>query len=444
MDLNPTSLSLATIPLAAVFRALLGLMLLCGIAWALSAHRRRFPWRVVLGGLGLQIGLAVILLWIPVTARIFEHLARLVTTAIGMAGEGSAFLFGSLADPAGPVGFVFAFRVLPVIVYFAALMSVLYHLGVMQRIVAAMAWVMRRSLGVSGAEAVTVAANVLVGQTEAPLCIRPFLPRLTTSQLMVVMASGFATIAGSVFAGYVEFLGGTDPDRQVLFAKHLMTASLMSAPAAFVMAKILLPETEPEPAETLSAQPVDERPAVNSIDAVVVGATDGLRLALNVGAMLVAFIAILALLDWPIAALGDLRWIEAWRESHGFGSWSVQGGLGLLFRPIAWIIGAPAADVDVVGRLLGTSVVATEFVAYLDLSQLIADGGISRRGMVVATYALCGFANIPSMAIQIGGLGAIAPERRAELSRIAPRALVAGLLACWSTATVAGMAIGEG
>lgn len=440
-----TPLLLAAVPvLTTIGRAALGLGLLCGIAWSLSADRRRFPWRVVLGGIGLQAMLAVLLLGVPATARVFERLAELVTVAIGMAGEGSVFLFGSLADPGGPAGFVFAFRVLPVIVYFAAVMSVLYHLGIMQRVIAGMAWVMRRTLGVSGAEAVTVAANVLVGQTEAPLCIRPFLPRLTSSQLMVVMASGFATIAGSVFAGYVEFLGGSDPARQVLFAKHLMTASLMSAPAAFVMAKILLPESEEEPAETLDAQPADERSAANAIDAVVVGATDGLRLALNVGAMLVAFIAILALLDWPIAALGDQRWIEAWRVNNGFGPWSVQGGLGLLFRPIAWIIGTPAADVDQVGRLLGTSVVATEFVAYLDLSKLIADDGISRRGMIVATYALCGFANIPSMAIQIGGLGAIAPERRADLSRIAPRALVAGLLACWCTATVAGAVVGAG
>ncbi len=423
-------------------RALIGLFVLCGIAWILSADRRRFPWRVVLGGLGLQWLIAILLLGIPATAEAFERVASLVTQAIGMAGEGSTFLFGPLADPAGPAGFVFAFRVLPVIVYFAAVMGVLYHFGIMQRLVAGMAWVMRRTLGVSGAEAVAVAANVVVGQTEAPLCVRPFLPRMTRSQLMVVMASGFATIAGSVFAGYVEFLGGTDDARRILFAKHLLTASLMSAPAAFVMAKIMLPEIEEAPAETLDAQPVDERPAANGLDAVVLGATQGLRLALNVGAMLVAFIAILALLDWPVSALGDHRWIEAWRVNHGYGEWSVQGGLGLLFRPIAWTIGVPGADIDAVGRLLGTSVVATEFVAYMDLSRLIATDAISPRATIISAYALCGFANIPSMAIQIGGLGAIAPSRREDLSRIAPRALVAGLLACWCTATVAGALVG--
>lgn len=420
-------------------RAMIGLVALCGIAWAFSANRRRFPWRVVLGGLGLQIAIALLLLRVPGTSAAFEWLAAKVTVAIGMASSGAEFLFGPLASPGGPAGFVFAFRVLPVIVYFAAVMAVLYHLGIMQRVIAGMAWVMRRTLGVSGAESVTVAANVLVGQTEAPLCVRPFLPRMTRSQLMVVMASGFATIAGSVFAGYVEFLGGDDPARRVLFAKHLLTASLMSAPAAFVMAKILLPESETEPVETLEAQPMMERPAENALDAVVVGASEGLKLALNVGAMLVAFIAILALLDWPLRALGEVAWLASWREELGIGPLSIQGALGVLFRPVAWLIGAPAADVATVGRLLGTSVVATEFVAYAELAALLDRDEISPQGVLVVTYALCGFANIPSMAIQIGGLGAIAPSRRADFSRIAPRALLAGLLACWCTATLGGL-----
>ncbi len=430
-------------PLLDAGRALLALLVLCGLAWLLSGRRRGvFPWRVVVGGLSLQIGLAVLLLRVPVTAGLFEGFARLVTRAIGMAEAGSEFLFGSLADPAGPAGFVFAFRVLPVIVYFAAVMGVLYHLRIMPRVIAGMAWIMRRTLGVSGSEAVAVAANVLVGQTEAPLCVKPLLPRMTRSQLMVVMASGFATIAGSVFAGYVEFLGGDDEARRLLFARHLMTASLMSAPAAFVMAKIMLPETEKEPPETLVATVAIERPAANAIDAIVAGAADGLRLALNVGAMLVAFIAILALLDWPVRALGDLGFIDAWRERQGFGPWSVQGGLGLIFQPVAWLLGVGGGDVAAVGRLLGTSVVATEFVAYTELAALVQAEAISPRAAVIVTYALCGFANIPSLAIQIGGLGALAPERRAEISSLAPRALVAGILACWCTATVASVLVG--
>lgn len=419
------------------WRAGVGIAALCAIAWAFSVDRRRFPWRVVLGGIGLQIALALLLLRVPGTSMAFEWLATKVTVAIGMASAGAEFLFGPLASPEGPAGFVFAFRVLPVIVYFAAVMAALYHLGIMQRVIAGMAWVMRRTLGVSGLESVAVAANVLVGQTEAPLCIRPFLPRITRSQLMVVMASGFATIAGSVFAGYVEFLGGTDDARRVMFAKHLLTASLMSAPAAFVMAKIMLPEKDVEPVETLEAQPVVDRPAANTLDAIVLGASDGLKLALNVGAMLVAFIAILALLDWPLRALSDVSWIAAWRAEAGVGVFSIQGLLGVIFRPIAWVIGSPVEDMAAIGRLLGTSVVATEFVAYAELANLLERDAISPRGAVVVTYALCGFANIPSMAIQIGGLGAIAPSRRAEISAIAPRALLAGLLACWCTATLA-------
>jgi CNT family concentrative nucleoside transporter len=425
-------------------RAVIGVAALCLIAWACSSNRRRVPWRVVIGGLGLQLVLAGLILGVPATAAAFEWLARQVATAIGMADAGSAFLFGPLAAPDGPAGFVFAFRVLPVIVYFAAVMGALYHLGIMQRVVAGMAWVMRRTLGVSGAESLTVAANVLVGQTEAPLCVKPFLPRMTRSQLMVVMTGGFATIAGSVLAGYVDFLGGTDEAARVRFAKHLLTASIMSAPAAFVMAKLMLPETESEPLETISAQPIEDRKASNVLDAVVIGATDGLKLALNVGAMLVAFIAILALLDWPLEAISETEWIAGWRATHGYGPWSVQGGLGILFQPIAWCIGAPAGDVSQIGRLLGTSIVATEFVAYADLRIMMAEGTISPRGVTVVTYALCGFANIPSMAIQIGGLGAIAPSRRADFSSLAPRAMLAGALACWSTAAIASAIVGSG
>ena len=425
-----------------LLRAVVGVFAFVLVAWIFSSSRKNISWRVVFGGIGLQVALAVVLLWIPVTAQAFEYVAMLVAKAIGMANEGSAFLFGSLAAADGPAGFVFAFRVLPVIIYFAAVMAVLYHVGFMQRIIAGMAWVMRRTLGVSGAEALSVAANVLVGQTEAPLCIKPFLPRMTRSQLMVVMTGGFATIAGSVLAGYVDFLGGGDEEARIRFAKHLLTASLMSAPAAFVMAKILVPETEDEPQESINAQPVEETRAANVVDAVVVGATDGLKLAANVGAMLVAFIAILALIDWPLGALSNTEFIAGIRAEYGWGEWSLQGAVGLLFRPVAWLIGAPVADLPQVGNLLGTSLVATEFVAYLDLKQMIADGTITPRGATVVTYALCGFANLPSMAIQVGGLSAIAPTRRQDFSRLAFRAMMAGAMACWSTATIASAIVG--
>ena len=423
-------------------RALIGVCSFVAIAWIFSSNRSRISWRIVFGGIGLQLVLATLLLWIPWTASAFEWFAMLVAEAIGMANSGSAFLFGSLADDAGPAGFVFAFRVLPVIIYFAAVMGLLYYLGVMQRVIAGMAWVMRRTLGVSGAESLSVAANILVGQTEAPLCIKPFLPRMTRSQLMVVMTGGFATIAGSVLAGYVDFLGGGDEAARLRFAKHLLTASLMSAPAAFVMAKVLIPETEDEPSETLTAQPIQDTPASNMIDAVVIGATDGLRLAANVGAMLIAFIAILALIDWPLAACSNLEWIASIRAEYGWGEWSVQGLLGVIFWPVAWLIGVSGEDLSQVGRLLGTSMVATEFVAYLDLKAMIADGSISPRSVSIVTYALCGFANIPSMAIQVGGLSAIAPSQRSVFSSLALRAMLAGAMACWSTAAIAGAMVG--
>lgn len=418
-------------------RTLTALAVFIAIALVFSTDLRKVRWRVVVGGLVLQAVLATILLGIPVTAKWFETFAMFVATAIGMASGGAEFLFGSLAKADGPAGFVFAFRVLPIIIYFAALMGLLYHLGIMQRIIAAIAWVMRRTLGVSGAEALAVAANVFVGQTEAPLCIKPFLPSMTRSQLMVVMVGGFATIAGSVLAGYVELLGGGDKEAEIRVAKHLLTASLMSAPAAFVFAKILVPETEEEPLEAVQAQPVSEIKAANAIDAVVLGATDGLKLAANVAAMLVAFIALLALLDWPLEAISTTEYITQWRKANDWGVWSIQGGLGLLFQPVAWLLGAPDGDVSSVGRLLGTSIVATEFVAFLDLRSMIAEETISPRGAAIAMYALCGFANVPSMAIQIGGLSAIAPSRRADFSTLAFRAMCAGILACWSTAAIA-------
>lgn len=407
------------------------------LAMVFSSDLGKVKWRVVVGGLALQVVLAVILLGIPATALWFDHVASFVATAIGMAGSGSVFLFGSLAEADGPAGFVFAFRVLPVIIYFAAVMGLLYYLGLMQRVVAGIAWVMRRTLGVSGAEALSVAANVFVGQTEAPLCIKPLLPKMTRSQLMVVMVGGFATIAGSVLAGYVELLGGGDEAAEIRVAKHLLTASLMSAPAAFVFAKILVPETEEVPPETVEAQPASEVKAANAVDAVVLGATDGLKLALNVAAMLVAFIAILALIDWPLQAISSTESIAQWRASNGWGEWSIQGGLGLIFQPVAWLLGAPPGETANVGRLLGTSIVATEFVAFLDLRAMLAEGTISPQGAAVAMYALCGFANVPSMAIQIGGLSAIAPTRRADFSKLAFRAMCAGILACWSTAAIA-------
>ena len=428
------------------FTGVLGILLFLLVAWAISSNRRRVPWRIVLVGLSLQLLFAVLLLRVPWTATAFEWIAMVFTRAIGFAEAGSQFVFGALASstlPDGspaPWGFIFAFTVLPIIIYFAALMALLYHFGIMQRIVGAIAWLLQRTLGVSGTEALSVSANIVVGQTEAPLCIRPYLPRMTRAQLMVVMTGGFATMAGSVLAAYVAMLGGDDPAVRLLFAKHLLSASIMSAPAAFVMARLMIPETEQQPDETKLAvgSPVETR---NAMDAIVVGTTEGLRLALNVAAMLIAVVALIALTDWILGSIGDIPWIADWRITNGFGSWSLGGALGLIFAPVAWLMGVPAADMRTVGELLGTQIVATEFIAYAELSSLRAENGISPRATLIATYALCGFANLPSIAIQLGGLVPLAPEKRGVFSSIAFRAMTAGAMACWSTACIAGIVL---
>ncbi|GJQ28596.1 MAG: nucleoside transporter [Phycisphaerae bacterium] len=422
------------------YTGLLGIVVLIGAAWAMSSHRTRINTRIVVGGVVLQAILAVLMLRVPGVSAAFEYLALGVTRVISFADAGTAFLFGNAADAGGAWGFIFAVKVLPVIVFFASLMAVLYHLGIMPRVVAGMAWVMRRAMGVSGAEALSAAANVFVGQTEAPLCIRPYLATMTRSQLMAVMTGGFATIAGSVLAAYVLKLGGDDESQRVLFAKHLITASVMSAPAGFVFAKILCPETEPLPMEQADVSAEGSR-ATNVVDAAALGAGEGLRLALNVAAMLVAFVSLLALLNWPLTALSAWGPVATWRAEHGLPEFSFQNILGTILMPLAWCMGAPWGEARALGSLLGTQVVATEFVAYLGLSEHQAAGTLSPRTVQIATYALCGFANLPSIAIQIGGLSALAPTRRADLVALAPRAMVAGAMACWSTACIAGVLI---
>ena len=363
--------------------------------------------------------------------ELFQALAQGVTRVISFADEGTVFLFGNLADASKPWGFVFAIKVLPVIIFFASFMSVLYYLGIMQPIVAALAWVLRRTLGVTGAEALSGAANIFLGQTEAPLTVKPFIASMTRSQIMAVMTGGFATIAGSVLAAYVGILGGESDEGKVLFAKHLMTASLMSAPAGFVMAKIMLPETETPPDEQLGTlKDVGVVEARNVVDAAAAGATEGLRLAANVAAMLVAFVALIAMLNWPLAAFCE------WQK---FEPLTFQSILGMVFMPLAWCMGVPGKDCGLFGAVLGQQVIATEFVAYLDLGKHIANGTMDKRSCQIATYALCGFANLPSIAIQIGGFSAMAPSRRGDFAAIAPRAMVAGAFACWMTGSIAGL-----
>ncbi|GAB3728989.1 nucleoside transporter [Luteimonas pelagia] len=416
---------------------LFGLAVLLAIAWAFSNNRRRVDWRLVSVGLVLQLLIAAFVLLTPWGAVVFDTIATGFVKLLGFTTEGARFIFGDFTDPER-FGFVFAFQVLPTIIFFASFMSVLYHLGVMQKVVQGMAWVITRLMRVSGAETLSVCANSFIGQTEAPLVVRPYISKMTESELVTLMVGGMATIAGGVLGAYVLLLGGGDAAQQAFYAKHLITASVMAAPATLVIAKILVPETATP--LTLGEVRVNvEKTTTNVIDAAAAGASDGLKLALNVGAMLLAFIALIALLNAPLAWLGEVTGLEAMLGRRT----DLAGLLGLLLAPIAWVIGVPWQDAATVGGLIGTKVVLNEFVAYVQLGEVLRGNvpgvGLTDRGALIATYALCGFANFSSIAIQIGGIGGIAPERRHDLARFGLRAVLGGTLATLMTATIAGV-----
>ncbi|MEZ0472757.1 NupC/NupG family nucleoside CNT transporter [Luteimonas salinilitoris] len=416
---------------------LLGLAVLLGITWLFSNNRRRIDWRLVGIGLALQIVIACLVLLTPWGARVFDALSSGFVTLLGFTTEGARFIFGDFTDPE-KFGFVFAFQVLPTIIFFASFMSVLYHLGVMQKIVQGMAWVITKLMRVSGAETLSVCANAFIGQTEAPLVVRPYIAGMTPSELLTLMVGGMATIAGGVLGAYVLLLGGGDPVQQAVYAKHLITASIMAAPATIVIAKILVPETQ-EPLTLGSVRVNVEKTTANVIDAAAAGAADGLRLALNVGAMLLAFIALIALLNAPLVWLGELTGLQ---EALGRPT-DLSALLGWVLSPLAWLIGVPWQDAATVGGLIGTKVVLNEFVAYVQLGEILRGNvegvSLTPQGTLIATYALCGFANFSSIAIQIGGIGGIAPERRADLARFGLRAVLGGSIATMMTATIAGV-----
>lgn len=413
---------------------MLRLVSLCGIAvmlaicFAFSKNRRAISWRLVGMGLLLQAVLGFTFLYWNAGNRALQRFGQGVESFLGLAKKGSTFVFNSLTDPATmdaalpgeKNGFIFAFMVLPTLIFFSSFMAVLYHLGVMQWIVRQMARVMVRLLGTSGSESLSACANVFVGQTEAPLLIRPFLKSMTMSELHAIMVGGFATIAGGVFALYVSF--GID-------AGHLMVGSVMAVPAGLICTKMLWPETEPSQTMGTVAK-IETETYGNVVEAAAAGASDGLKLALNVGAMLIAFLGLVAVLD---AGLGTIQ-----------ENWSVKGALGLLFWPIAAVMGVPWHEVPVLAQLLGTKLAVTELVAYGDLGPMIANQTITPRTAMIASFALCGFANIGSVAIQVGGLGAMAPERRSDLAKLGLRAMFGGAIATCMTACVAGVLAGEG
>jgi CNT family concentrative nucleoside transporter len=441
-----------------ILRGLIGIAAMLGIAYAFSANRRAIPWRVVATGLGLQLALALLILKVPFVRGLFDAVGTFFVRLLGFTAEGSALVFGWLFNvPSGGSGIVvnsadgggsfathapiFAISVLPSIIFFSALTTLLYRLGVLQLVVKGFAWVMSKTLRLSGPETLNASANIFVGQTEAPLLIRPFLDRMTRSELLAVMIGGMATIAGGVMAVYITLLGGDSEAERIRWATHLLTASVLSAPAALITAKILLPQTEPVDEKlVLNA----EKPGANLIDAICLGTTDGLKLAVNVGGMLLAFTALVALANWALSAcLGEWTGLNAFIASSTggqFDSFSLQFVFGMIGAPVAWLLGIDADNLLAGGRLLGEKVVLNEFFAYFTMAKMQAAGElVDDRSRIILTYALCGFSNIVSIGIQVGGLGAMAPNKRAELARLGWRALLGGSLACFLTACVAGM-----
>jgi CNT family concentrative nucleoside transporter len=452
-----------------IIRGFLGLMMLVGIAYLFSKHKKNINWKLVITGILIQFVLAILVfkqIQIPFTSismsSIFSFLASFFTQLLSFTDAGAQFIFGSWPDSAEifklgsegrvehTIGYVFAFKVLPTVVFFSALTSLLYYLGILQKIVYGFAWVLSKTMRLSGAESLAAAANIFVGQTEAPLIVKPYISKMTNSEIMCLMTGGMATIAGGVFAAFIGFLGGDDIAAQQEFAKHLLTASILSAPAAIVCAKILFPETEKV------NQDLDinkEKMGSGPLEAISMGTTDGIKLAVNVAGMILVFLAFIALINYLlINVIGGFNGIGSWKftslneiiqSNTIYDSFNLQMILGYLFAPLAWIIGIELNDIIIAGQLLGEKTVINEFIAYLSLKDIVADNMgnalIQKRTVVILTYALCGFSNFASIGIQIGGIGSIAPNQRSTLARLGLRSLIGGTLACLMTATIAGI-----
>lgn len=441
--------------LTSILRGSLGVIVLLGICYLFSNNRKAIDWKLVASGIGLQFLLAILIIQVPFIKSIFEYIANFFVLVLQFTEAGAEFVLGKWPADAwmqqtdftkSPpvradfnIGYMFAFKVLPTIIFFAALSAVLYYLGILQKIIFGFAWVMSKIMRLSGAESTAAAANVFIGQTEAPLVIKPYLEGMTKSEINCLMTGGMATIAGGVFAAFVGFLGGPDPEMQKLFATHLLTASIISAPAAIVAAKMLVPELNPEKINT-NLEVSKDKLGNNLLDAISIGTTDGLRLAVNVGAMLLVFIALVAMVNYVLTGFGDLTGLNGIVDSATSGQYkefSLEFILGMLFAPVAWLIGVPVEDITKVGQLLGKKTVINEFVAYADLS--VVKEGLSQKSVIIATYALCGFANFSSIGIQIGGISAIAPGQRDNLTKLGIKALIGGTIACFLTAAIAGM-----
>ncbi|WPP51314.1 NupC/NupG family nucleoside CNT transporter [Catalinimonas niigatensis] len=424
-------------------RGIIGIALFVAIAFLLSKNKHAINWRLVIAGVVLQFLAGFLILRVAFVARIFDKVSEGFVKFLSFSQDGAEFLFGGLVDETS-FGFIFAFQVLPTIIFFSTVSSGLYYLGILQKIVYSIAWVMAKTMNLSGPESLSAAGNIFLGQTEAPLLVKPYIANMTYSELMCLMTGGMATIAGGVLAGYVAFLGGDDPAERTRFAAYLLSASIMNAPAAIVISKILIPETKTDHVNT-ELKVSDEDLGVNLIDALSRGAGDGLRLAANVGGMLLAFIAVIAALNFLLEdVFGDLTNLNAFvLSSTGgvFDGFSLEYILGQVFRVFAFIMGVDWIETLQVGSLLGQKTVINEFVAYLSMSEMKNENLIGGKALVVATYALCGFSNFSSIAIQIGGIGSIAPSQQTNLSKLGLWALLGATIACMMTGTIAGMLV---
>ncbi|WP_339606046.1 nucleoside transporter C-terminal domain-containing protein [uncultured Roseivirga sp.] len=436
----------------AIVRGIIGLVVLIGIAYLLSSRRKKVDWRLVGVGVIIQLIIALLISEVGIVKRAFDFISQGFVTFLGFSLNGAEFLYGDLAKNSNAaegvnhsLGFLFVFQALPTVIFFSAITAGLYYLGILQKIVYGFAWIMAKTMRLSGAESMSAAGNVFLGQTEAPLLVKPFIGKMTNSELLCLMTGGMATIAGSVLGAYVSFLGGGDPAQQAKFATYLLSASIMNAPAAIVMSKIFLPELEPEKIDSRLKVNKDQI-GVNVIDALAGGASDGMKLAMNIAAMLLAFIAVIYSLNWVLVdGIGAWTGLNSYvvSSTNGvFSGFSLEYILGQVFRVFAFIMGVEWSETLQVGSLIGQKTVINEFVAYLSLADMKAAGDLSEKSIVIATYALCGFANFSSIAIQIGGIGGLAPNRQGDLSRLGVKALMAATLATMMTATIAGALFG--
>jgi len=426
-----------------LWRGVLGMFSLLLIAYILSKNKKAINWKTVGFGLLAQLILAVGVLKIPFVQSAFEFIGNIFVKILDFTATGSEFLLGGLMDTS-TYGYIFIFQILPTIIFFSALTSILFYLGIIQKVVSGLAWVLSKLLGISGAESLSVAGNIFLGQTEAPLMIKAYLERMTRSEILLVMIGGMATVAGGVLAAYIGFLGGDDPVMRLAFAKHLLAASVMAAPGAIVISKILYPQQEKV---NTNVEVSSEKIGSNILDAIANGTTEGLKLAANVAAMLLVFVALIAFINYGFEKIGDLTNLNVLvAQNTPYDKFSLEAVLGIIFAPLMWLIGVAKEDVMLMGQLLGIKLVASEFVGYIQLAELKNTANALslnyEKSIIMATYMLCGFANFASIGIQIGGIGSLAPGQRKVLSEFGIRALIGGTLASLMSATIAGMIIG--